>query len=428
MKKFESKIENKSEPEGLKPETTKEGPREKIWGKVTDPEKHDPKQFRYLIHAFNPFATVSQPLMAAEAELSGTYKRDKSQGDQSINLFDQPERLDERVSLSMSLIDQDHVGTWGNGGIIVEAPESNIAITSPGDTGAHSSSKEFLRKQAQDQPLLSGEQLLKSTHNEIYNEVVAFTKSNMNETVQLKGFFIKVDKRGDPIDPVIAKKMRQHAGRLNLSLIEIPVKGPYEQEMFETEENNAWAHYKGNRYNLGNDDPESAFNAYNDRYDVFFPSPQEIDEVLSHFVSSGDITNKRVQQIKEKYEVADKRRKSPKIEHDSKTKEIDRVVIKDGYGKDEFEYRLGSSGYCWRVNMEGYKRAFREMSFNPQRIRIDAHEHLRYQAPLSGVEVLSILESRKETLKKEEYKKLHRFFKGIRNKIDKAYNQQVSFR
>ncbi|MCS7091739.1 MAG: hypothetical protein NZM26_00080 [Patescibacteria group bacterium] len=49
----------------------------------------------------------------------------------------------------MSLIDQAHTKTWGQGGIIVEAPEGNIVITSPTDMGSHSSSKEFLRRQAQ---------------------------------------------------------------------------------------------------------------------------------------------------------------------------------------------------------------------------------------------------------------------------------------
>ncbi|MCS7091740.1 MAG: hypothetical protein NZM26_00085 [Patescibacteria group bacterium] len=58
--------------------THEEKPRPKIWGEVSDPEKHDPKKFRYLVHAFNPFATASQPLFAISAESSGAYKVDKS--------------------------------------------------------------------------------------------------------------------------------------------------------------------------------------------------------------------------------------------------------------------------------------------------------------------------------------------------------------
>lgn len=413
--------------ERANPESPEKKPEPKIWGEVSDPREHDPKKFRYLVHAFNPLAAVSQPLVTASAELSGAYKVDKSQGDQSINLFNQPERLGERVSLSMSLIDQDHTGTWGPAGIIVEAPEENIVITSPTDAGSHSSSKEFLRKQAQNRSRLSGEQLLQLTAPGFYNEVVAFAKSESGETLRLKGFFIKVDKYGQPTDSVIAEKMRQHARRLNLPLIEIQVQGPYEQEMFKIEGNSVWAHFRGNRYNLGSENPEIAFSANDDKFDTFFPSPQEIEEVIAHFMKRGDINEAQAQQIRERYKIADARRKSPKVKYDPKTQEISSVTIKDGYGKDEIEYWLYPSGYCWRVNMEEFKKAASEMLLNPQRI-ITAYEHLRYQTLISGSQVLSILESRKETMKPEEYEKLVVFFNGVRDKIDQVYNQYQSLK
>jgi hypothetical protein len=411
--------------EGVKPLTPEKDPPIKIWGGVTDPTKHDAKNFRYLVHAFNPFATVSQRLIATSAELSGAYKVDKREGDQSINLFEQPERLGERVSLSMSLIDQDHTGTWGEGGIIVEAPEENIVITSPTDTGSHNSSKDFLRKQVQGQPRLSGEELLQSTTPGIYNEVVAFAKSESGKTLRLKGFFIKVDKNGQPLDPFVAQKMRQHAARLNLPLVEIQVLGPYEKEMFEIAENNIWAHYRGNRYNLGSENSEFDFYAYDNKVDTFFPSPQEIEEVVAHFKERGDINEAQAQQILERYRIADARRKSPKIEYDPKTSEITQVTIKDGYGKDEIEYWLSPSGYCRRVNMEKYKKALKEMLLNPQRRR-DDYELLRYQTPLSGSQILSILESRKEMMELEEYEKIIGFFSGIKDKIDQVYKQLMS--
>ena len=414
--------------DGVNPQQPEKEPEIKIWGEVTDPKEHNPKKFRYLVHAFNPFATHSQPLVAISAEISGTYKVDKSQGDQSINLFDQPEKLGERVSLSMSLIDQEHTDTWGGGGIIVEAPEENIVITSPPDAGVHSSSKELLKRQAQGQLRLSGEQLLRSTSDGIYNEVVAFAKSEGGATLRLKGFFIKVDKRGQLTDPVIAEKMRQHARRLNLPLVEIQIQEPYEQEKFEIAENSVWAHYRGNRYNLGSENPEFSFSAYDYKIDTFFPALQEIEKVVAHFKERGDISEAQAQQILERYRLADTRRKSPKIEYDPKTSEISRVTIKDGYGKDAVEYWLNPSGYCWRVNMEEYKKAFRKMLLNPQKRRADAYEHLRYQIPLSGSQVLTILESRKETMEHGEYEKLFRFFSGVKDKIDEVYNQQQSFR
>lgn len=402
-------------------------PHEKIWGGATNPEKHNPQNFRYLVYAFNPFANSSQGLIAAAGMLSEAYKSDKSEGDQSINLFEQPEKLEEKVSLSMSLIDQDHTATWGNGGIIVDAPKENILITSPTDSGSHNSNKEFLRKQAQDHLLLSGDKLLKISNSESFNEVVALAKSDTGGAVRLKGFFIKADKRGQPTDPVIAEKMKQHARRLNLPLVEIQVQGPYEQEMLDIAESSVWAHYKGNRYNLGSDNPKFAFFACDDKVCTFFPSPQEIEEVVTHFVERGNLDQAQAQQIRERYKIADTRRKSPKVEYDPKTQEISKVTIKEGYGKEETEYWLGSSGYCWRVNMEGFKKAFEESMLNPTRPRRDAYEYFRYQTPISGAEVLSLLESRKGTMDLKEYKKLFNFFSGIKEKIDKICQQEFSF-
>lgn len=270
--------------------------------------------------------------------------------------------------------------------------------------------------------------MLESTSRGIYNEVVAFAKSESGETLRIKGFFIKVDKRGQPIDPFIAEKMRQHAMRLNLPLVEIQVQGPYEQEMFEIVENSIWANYRGNRYNLGSDNTESAFNAYDDKVETFFPSPQEIEDVITHFVERGNLNQAQAQQIRERYKIADSQRKAPKVEYDPKTGEVRRVTIKDGYGKSAIEYWLSPSGYCWIVNMEEYKKAFREMLLNPRRIRTDAYEYLRHQTPLSGSEVISILESRKETMEPEEYEKLLGFFSSIKDKIDQVYYQQQSYR
>ncbi|MEW6408418.1 MAG: hypothetical protein AB1465_07085 [Patescibacteria group bacterium] len=68
------------------------------------------------------------------------------------------------------------------------------------------------------------------------------------------------------------------------------------------------------------------------------------------------------------------------------------------------------------------------MSLNPQRTRTNTYEYLRYQTPISGSQVISILESRKETMDPEQYEKLLTFFSGVREKIDQVYNQQQSFR
>ena len=389
----------------------------KIWGEVTDPTKHNPQKFRYLVHAFNPFSVISQPLVAILGEIDGAYKVDKSEGDQSINLFNQPERLGERVSLSMSLIDQDHTGTWEPGGIIVEAPEENIIITSPTDIGSHNSSKEFLKKQAQKLSLLSGDQLLQLTDPAFYNEVVAFAKSDSGKTIKLAGFFIKVDKNDNPIDPVIAEKVEQHAKRLNLPVVKIKIKDAYEEGKFEISANGIWAHYNGNRYNLGSDDPEFAFYAYDDEFNSFFPSPKEIEEVINYFMKKGFIDEKQAQKIREKYKIADIQRQSPKIQYDENGR-ISKVDIEDGYGEDVIQYWITSSGYCWRVEMEEYKKAIRKIFLNRESTGIN----FRCQTPINSDEILSVLKKREEIMKPEEYQQLIGFVESIKDKIDSVYS------
>lgn len=76
----------------------------KPWGNVTDPNKHDLNNFRYLIHAINPNATISMASIGAMSQQKQS--TNKEDGDQAINLFREPERLHERVSLSCSLVDK----------------------------------------------------------------------------------------------------------------------------------------------------------------------------------------------------------------------------------------------------------------------------------------------------------------------------------
>lgn len=82
------------------------------WGQTTDPVKYNPDDFRYLVHAFNPSARGNALILNNLVTQDEGAVTDEV-GDQSIDVFKEPERIDERVSLSMSLIDQDHTATWG---------------------------------------------------------------------------------------------------------------------------------------------------------------------------------------------------------------------------------------------------------------------------------------------------------------------------
>lgn len=93
------------------------------WGQTTDPSQHNPDNFRYLVHAFNPFSLFNAIYISKKTGASNDEVRR-----QSIDLRIRPEEIDERVSVSMSLIENGHTATYGSGGIIVQAPESEYRV------------------------------------------------------------------------------------------------------------------------------------------------------------------------------------------------------------------------------------------------------------------------------------------------------------
>jgi hypothetical protein len=147
-----------------------------------------------------------------------------SSGDQSINLYEEPERVAERISLSMSLIDQDHTGTWTYGGLILDVPEKNIIGNGPSDLGSANWDKSLLQSQFDRSALLNPDDLLKKSSRLDYNEVIAFANLDGSK-IRLKGFFIVVDSSGLPIDRELSDKIQEHAKRLALPLVNINRKG-----------------------------------------------------------------------------------------------------------------------------------------------------------------------------------------------------------
>lgn len=125
------------------------------WGQTTDPDQHNPDNFRYLVHAFNPFSPFNAIYTSKKTGASNDEVRR-----QSIDLRIRPEEIDERVSVSMSLIENGRTATYGSGGIIVQAPESSIVLTSPTDAGVINSNEGRLVAQGQSRGLLSPDQLL----------------------------------------------------------------------------------------------------------------------------------------------------------------------------------------------------------------------------------------------------------------------------
>ena len=162
-----------------------------IWGGVTDPAEHDPANFRYLIHAINPRAR-SSAIFYLRIEVGREVNYGGLVGDQSISVYHYPERLAERVFLSMSLIDQDHTCTWGEIGLIVGAPDANIVLISIEDIGLYRDYFKALFRPAGLSERKNGDELLQNTDPLDHNEVVALSQ-NGEWRLRLEGFFYKIN-------------------------------------------------------------------------------------------------------------------------------------------------------------------------------------------------------------------------------------------
>lgn len=191
---------------------------DKEWGGVTDPSSHKQANYRYLVHAVRP---RNEAYAASMAKLASEDDVNPEHGDPSVDLYEEPEKVDKRVGLLGSLVDHEHHGVWADSGLIIGAPEESIIYTAPHDAGSWTYSIEALKKTAEEHPSMTPEQLLKETHPQGHNEVA------MNAAdVALRGFFYTYRKgflgRKIPVDKPAARQVKRHAKRLDLPVVRLP--------------------------------------------------------------------------------------------------------------------------------------------------------------------------------------------------------------
>lgn len=198
------------------------------WSEVTDPQDHDPNNFQYLVHGMSVAGTRGMANAYAGVDHASYGLTEEDVAAQRTDLLATPERVQERHTLSTSLVDTKHRGTWNKAGIIVGVPEDDVVITAPHDAGTVHGSKAVLEKHNQrlDLPKLPPDELLQQTGETGRNEV-AVAAGN----VALLGFFSVTHQvrgrfgitRTRDIDPETAKLMSNHAKRLGLPFVRFPM-------------------------------------------------------------------------------------------------------------------------------------------------------------------------------------------------------------
>ena len=323
------------------------------WGQATDPVKHNPDDFRYLVHAFNPGARGNALILNNLVTQDEGTVTDEA-GDQSIDVFKEPERIDERVSLSMSLIDQDHTATWGGAGIIVAAPESSVVLTSPTDAGALNSYRDRLIAQGQSMGILSPDEILKRSSPSMHNEIVALGQSGLKAV----GFFYKVNSQRYPINVDLMTAMHQLGYRMGLPVVGISneKENPYaENKVIRStsvesgEEEELRIFFDGRCYYVTESSSKPKYRAVDgDTGITSFPSPEKFTAAIDFALRTADLSEDEAEQILEDYNAVDIERRTPTAYFD-KDGEIDRVECLQGYGEREVKLNINRHGIANKI-------------------------------------------------------------------------------
>lgn len=341
-----------SEPTNQKPYSIHED-EPVYWGQTTDPSQHNPDNFRYLVHAFNPCARGNALILNNLVTQDEGTVNDEA-GDQSIDVFKEPERINERVSLSMSLIDQNHTATWGGAGIIVAAPESSVVLTSPTDAGALNSYRDRLIAQGQSRGILSPDEILGRSSPSMYNEIVALGQSGLKAV----GFFYKVNSQRYPINVDLTTAMYRLGGRMDLPVVGIPSEkeNPYAENKVirftsaeSGEEEELRIFFDGRCYCVTESSSKPKYRAVDgDTGITSFPSPEKFEAAIGFALRTGEIGEDEANQILEDYRTADIERQTPTAYFD-KDGEIDRVECLQGYGEREVKLNINRHGIANKI-------------------------------------------------------------------------------
>jgi hypothetical protein len=409
------------------------------WGGTTDPRNHDPKNFRYLVHGFNPLSKSFQPI-AHVYELEANPELDLSgqQGDQTIDLVEEPERVAERVSLSMSLIDQDHIETWGHGGIIVDVPEENILLTGNSDLGTANSNIKRIRERSKTEPKLDPDDLLHETSPTSYNEVVAEPRTENGEIVP-KGFFIKVFRDGKPLDRELASKLTLQAMRLGLPLVRIAQPSLFEGDTVDITDTlqsepefgykNVAVHLDRKRYLLYSKhnhtfDPESPednwkFSRMTDNA-ARFMAPDELDACITYLGTHAPEVD--TDEIRAEYQRVDAERQAPRLTYDEDGS-IQQIRIRSGYKDEEVEVFVTDGGYSGAKNLEEERRQI-ALSMS------GGNQYPVYRDPdpvLSPQRVDALITQVRETADEGLHEKLDAFAEKIRDGVSRAWEDSQEY-
>ena len=190
---------------------------EDFYRELTNPKTHDPNYFCYIVHGLNPAAKTGL--------LSFTIEKGGYDFKQEIDLLSEPERITEKLLISSSIINQDHVATWGDTFFILSVPWANFVSMSPRDSGTNVTNPSGVLEYARSPYTIPSRFIAETRHcrgDSSYNEVV-MTGNKGGNLVEIIGVGIKYTDVGETRlrEPREAERMREIADTRHIPVIQI---------------------------------------------------------------------------------------------------------------------------------------------------------------------------------------------------------------
>jgi hypothetical protein len=193
------------------------------------PNRTNPPFLFLVVGVFDPkLRDMQHDLTAQEAAQKNIVVKPSK----AIDLLETPERIADKPVISASLIDQDHVETWGYSGFILAASDGNVIAASTSDLGLDGAMipgtpaakiRRVLREVRKTFSKPSPAELLRRTHPKRYNEVGLVGRAPGGAEVEVVGVFIKTDPVSgeDLCSPVRTEQMEQIASEHGWPLVRI---------------------------------------------------------------------------------------------------------------------------------------------------------------------------------------------------------------
>jgi hypothetical protein len=263
---------------------------------------------------------------------------------------------------------------------------------------------------------LSGDELLEASVPSQHNEVVAVVKFG-GGSIEIVGVFYKVSELGNPLDPITAEKMEQHAHNHGWPIVKIVENSGYAEDSFEDTG-------KGFKITMDNklflldysDSEELRFACINDTKKKSFLKIGDLEKIMWKY---GDQIGDLEPLVRKKYLEALKHYRKPIVEFDENRNIIKVELISEK--EDAVKFILKPSGDCDKVY-------WRRKGLLSQKLIAGIIDFSTYHSllqdceyPLSSTDVQKIIDEAEYTMTTEEYNELKGLFRNeeLKDKIDK---------